>query len=195
MANGQISLCNSPSWSAAYSCDVRFWQESARVGGQHFDIHDHSLYMTKLDATALRMPSNVSIVNLLITRPGNVPLSRPTHWRCQCRKRALRTHKESIDLPNHAWKLEKWFHDSREGCNLFQWHTYNLGTGCKQAHVCKACRGHQALPEPWSPFLDPVWNCMHGWLFHMRLHHLTMCLKPGHYDPNLHWPQLYPQPF
>ena len=41
-------------WSAVYAYDVRFRQESARVGGRRFDILDHSLYTTTLDATALR---------------------------------------------------------------------------------------------------------------------------------------------
>lgn len=38
-------------------------------------------------------------------------------------------------------KQERWYHAGKEGCNLYQHDRCRLGANCKQAHVCKACRG------------------------------------------------------
>jgi len=134
-------------WSAVYAYNVRFQQESARVGGQRFDILHHSLYMTTLDATALRKDAKQCFrcesfdhetreCPFLPASTLETPVQKKSPWNPQ-----------GTYCPAQPWKLEKWFHDNREECSLFQWHASNLGTGCKRAHVCKACRGHHALAD------------------------------------------------
>ena len=134
-------------WSAVYAYDFRFRQESARVGGRRFDILDHSLYTTTLDATALRKDAKQCFRSKSFNHETReCPFHPASALETPAQKKSP-SNPQGTYRPAQPWKLEKWFHVNCEGCNLFQRHACNPGTGCKRAHVCKACRGHHALAD------------------------------------------------
>ena len=188
-------------WSAVYAYDVRFRQESARVGGRRFDILDQSLYTTTLDATALKKDAKqCSRCKSFDHETRECPFLPASALETPAQKKSP-SNPQGTYRPAQPWKLEKWFQDNCEGCNLFQWHACNLGTGCKWAHVCKACRGATPwqiahnLPEPWSPFSVAKWsaalaNHLDNAFVEALLHDITHRVELGYSGPTIF--QSYP---
>jgi len=99
----------------------------------------------------------------LITRPGNVPFSRPPRWRRWRRKRALRTHKEPIVFPNHgSWKSGSTTTAKGATCSngtpAIWAQSANGHTYAKPAEGTTPWQIAHNLPEPWSPFFVAKWS-------------------------------------
>ena len=129
-----IQLCDQKYvWHAIAAYDVRFRAKLALENSLEFDQIDTNLYVSILDATAVksgqktchRCKSYDHLVN-------NCPF--PAEYTLAEEKEKKSKRKIST---------EKWFFENKEGCNNFQTGNCTF-PGCKRAHVCKRCRG----PEP-----------------------------------------------
>lgn len=172
-------------WSAVYSYDVCFWQESARVGAQRFDTHNYSLYMTKLDATALRKDAKQCFhCKSFDHKTRECPFLPANALETPVQKKSP-SNPQGTYRPAQPWKLEKGATCSN-GTPTIWVQGANRHTYAKPAECTKPWQIAHNLPEPWSPFSDPVWN----YKLWMTFSHATPpphhVLEPGHYDPNLH---------
>ena len=141
------------------------------------------------------MPSNVAVVNLLITRPGNVPFSRPPRWRRQRRKRALQTHKEPIVLLNHgSWKSGSTTTAKGATCSngtpAIWVQGANRHTYAKPAEGTTPWQIAHKLPEPWSPFSVAKWsaalvNHLDNAFVEALLHDITHGVELGYSGPTI----------
>ena len=135
----QIQLANRKfRWPCLYMFDV----QAASCKDIRLDVFDTTLYTTILNASTLRThpkqctPSK-SFDHLVrdcpfLTQEKPQEAAKPAGTSSQC---------SGASAPD-SWKFDKRFTATgQEGCNLYQRKWCNLGDACKQAHVCKACRG------------------------------------------------------
>ena len=124
-------------WAAVYSYDLKFRSKVASSSFPfNFDEVDHVLYTTILEATAVK-PSLVQCFRCKGTDHvvQQCPFLAP-HPSLEETQKMKRT------VP--AKKVEKWYHQGKEGCNNFQQGKCSQ-SNCIRAHVSRQCRG----PDPW----------------------------------------------
>ena len=100
-------------WKAVYDFDVQFWTSLSGTTKQ-LDQIDSTLYTTILDSSAVRAEG---------TSCQHCKLDHHLVWDCSFRTKQTLESKVSSKVSTSAMsqrKFAKWFHNSLDGCNLYQ---------------------------------------------------------------------------
>ena len=131
-------------WKAVYDFDVQFRTHLSTATTPRFDqAKSTTIYTAVLDSSAVRKEATscqrCKSDNHLIRDCSFRP--RPSLEETKGQK------KQSSGAAPETWKYDKWYHNSIEGCNLFQRRACQQGKECKRAHVCKTCRGDHSMAD------------------------------------------------